>query len=411
MSQLQNEELHNQCKLFCEKSIELIKLSLGNFQNMGFLEKMIFMAQNDKIFSKIQEYENAIKLMKEDEVISKQLGVLVGTYRGKGKMEAHQLLNNLIQQSIEDYLENRKFVEKLFDESYYQLESFFYNDKIPISHKLLIGNFKSENTIVVEDDIIIRPMTVNEKDFFKITGMMGIMNKYSYLTHVLEHVVNVQKLIGDQEPSEKREPNTEFDILEKLLSALRLFKKGKIIAGVFMTQSTSNIPVMGTSWYERGLVSSYSSSEYILKSEELSEFRDLWKLVLESKYHQSKSVSIAIRRFNYAYDREKNEDEIIDYLISFEALFFKNEKQELREKLSRRVARLLENDFDNRKRLSKTIKDFYDKRSSIVHGDETEISPEYVNEIQDVLRKSIKKILEKILTQHHDEIIDHLDFD
>jgi len=146
-------------------------------------------------------------------------------------------------------------------------------------------------------------------------------------------------------------------------------------------------------------------------SEETPELIKFWKLILDSRYHQSKSVSIAIRRFNYAYDREKNEDEIIDYLISFEALFFKKDTQELSEKLSRRVARLLEDNFDNRKKLSKNIKDFYTKRSQIVHGVETEISSEYVDEIQEVLRKSIKKVLEKILTQHHDDIIDHLDFD
>ena len=92
-------------------------------------------------------------------------------------------------------------------------------------------------------------------------------------------------------------------------------------------------------------------------------------------------------------------------------MLFKSETQELSEKLSRRVARLLEDDFDNRKKLSKNIKDFYNKRSKIVHGVETEITDEYVDQIQEVLRKSLKKILEKILSQHHEDVIDHLDFD
>jgi hypothetical protein len=83
----------------------------------------------------------------------------------------------------------------------------------------------------------------------------------------------------------------------------------------------------------------------------------------------------------------------------------------LSEKLSRRVARLLEDDFENRKKLYRTMKDFYNKRSKVVHGIDTEISSEYVNKIQEVLRKSIKKILQGILTRHHEDIIDHLDFD
>ncbi|MCH8014066.1 MAG: hypothetical protein IH823_04655 [Candidatus Dadabacteria bacterium] len=321
-----------------------------------------------------------------------------------------------IESQVKEYiksidLEKQIFDKESFDDLYKDVESFFYSDKISISYKILIGNFESETSIKINDNLQIRPMTISERSFSEDKTMLGVMNQYYSLSHVIEHIVYEEKLFGDEKPKDAQNRINKYEVPEKILSALRLFKKGKIHSGVFMTQATSSVHNMGTSWSERGLRFPTSSSKYTLNSTEASEFIKLWKLISDSRYHQSKSVSIAIRRFNYAYDREKNDDEIIDYLISFEALFFKSETQELSEKLSRRVARLLEDNFDNRKKLSKNIKDFYNKRSKIVHGIETEISSEYVDEIQEVLRKSIKKVLEKILTQHHDDIIDHLDFD
>ena len=411
MYQLHSQELHDQCQILCNKSLELLKPSLAEYQNKSSMEKMIYFFKMDRVFSKIPEYENAIELMKKDRIISNHLDKLVGNSHGKSRVTAKSFLRNLLEVSLDTYLENNIFDKNLFDELYEDFESFFYNDTFAIAHKIIVGNFESDEVIKIDDNLQIRPITKREKDFFSDSRMMGMISRFHDLTHVIEHIVYEEKLIGDAESKTKRNTSNEYDVAEKVLSALRLFKKGKIMAGVFMTQTNSTIHNMGTSWSERGLRYPSHSSTYTLNDREISDFIKFWKLISDSRYHQSKSVSIAIRRFNNAYDREKNEDEIIDYLIAFEALLFKSETQELSEKLSRRVARLLETNFNNRKRLSKTIKDFYNKRSRIVHGIETEITSEYVDDIQEVLRKSIKKILEKILIQHHEDIIDHLDFD
>ena len=80
-------------------------------------------------------------------------------------------------------------------------------------------------------------------------------------------------------------------------------------------------------------------------------------------------LNIAISRFNYAYERNKLEDKLIDYMIAFEALFFKHgEIGEFRHKLAVRVARFLKQNYDERKEIMKRMMEFYDKRSAIVHG-------------------------------------------
>ena len=406
-----NQKLHDKCKILCDTTIELLKPRLTDHYQKSRFDRIIFISQIENKFSKIPEYQESIELMKNDKTISKHLNILVGNYYSKSRIEASSVLRNLIEVSLRKYSEKNLFNDNSFNELYEDFESFFYDDKIRMSYKIFITNFTSDTPIKIEDNLQIRPMTIYEKDFFSDSMMMGLSSRYNFLTHVIEQIGYQEKLIGDEAPKNSVDIRKEYDVVEKVLSALRLFKKGKIISSLVMTQETSLIHSMGTSYSERGQQNLSSSQKYTLNSEEILEFIKFWKLIADSRYHQSKSVGIAIRRFNYAYDREKNEDEIIDYLIAFEALLFKSETQELSEKLSRRVARLLEEDFDSRKRAYKTIKDFYNKRSKIVHGVETEITPEYVDEIQEVLRKSIKKVLEKILTQHHEDIIDHLDFD
>lgn len=412
MYQPHNQKLYDKCKILCDTIIDVLKPNLIGYYQKSHFDRIIFISQLETKFSKIPEHDEAIKLMKSDPMLSKHLEVLVGNYLSKGRMEAQTILHKLVEESLRTYSEKNTFDKVSFDELYNDFESFFYTDKIKMSYKILISNFTSETPIKIDDNLLIRPMTTRERDFFSDYRMTGLLSsQYHFLTHVIEHIDYQEKLIGDATPKIPVDIRREYEVVEKILSALRLFKKGKIVSGIFMTQAVSIIHNMGTSYSERGQRNYITSPKYTLNSKEISDFIKFWKLIVDSRYHQSKSVSIAIRRFNYAYDREKNEDEIIDYLIAFEALLFKSETQELSEKLSRRVARLLENDFDSRKRLSKIIKDFYNKRSKIVHGVETEITPEYVDEIQEVLRKSIKKILEKILIQHHEDIIDHLDFD
>jgi len=267
-----NQELHDQCQILCNKSLELLKPSLPEYQNKANLEKMFFIIEKEKLFSKVPEYENAIKLMKEDEIISKHLETLVGNYYSKSRIEAQSFLRNLLEASLEKFLENNILDDDLFDKLYDDLESFFYNDTIPMSHKIIIGNFKSDTPIQIDENLQIRPMTSSERSFFSDNKMMGMISRFHDLTHVIEHIVYEEKLIGEAESKVKVDIRKEYDVVEKVLSTLRLFKKGKIFSSVFMTQTTSNIHSMGTSWSERGPRYPSSSSTYTLNTEEISDF-------------------------------------------------------------------------------------------------------------------------------------------
>ncbi|MFQ5819346.1 MAG: hypothetical protein ACE5I5_05105 [Candidatus Heimdallarchaeota archaeon] len=145
---------------------------------------------------------------------------------------------------------------------------------------------------------------------------------------------------------------------------------------------------------------------------EEKEFQNFWNRLNQIDLGQFVSLNIAIRRFNDAYERERLEDKLIDHMIAFEALYFKEgEMGEFRHKLAVRSARFLKQSYEDRKEIIRQMKEFYDKRSKIVHGEKVTLNKKFINDVEDHLRNSIKRFIERIQTSNHDAIISHLDLD
>jgi len=127
---------------------------------------------------------------------------------------------------------------------------------------------------------------------------------------------------------------------------------------------------------------------------------------------QPKHFAIAIRRFESAYERINPADKLLDFMIAYEALFFKQgETGEFRHKLSTRVSKLLGKSYQKRKIIAKETNEFYRKRSSIVHGEEVTIPAGFVDKVESYLRDSIKILMERLQDQDYNEIISQLDLD
>ena len=411
-SNVKNTELYALCKKFVRKITEELDPKIVQDQKFSSLGLILFISKLEEVYKNYSEYKDCIKCMKSDEIINAHLDTLVGTHQTRIRVEPNRILYHMLEKQIKRYDPTKKFDNESFDKSYDNIEKFFYNDKIPIASKIPIKDFQANSTIDFGNDIRIRPITQDEKDFFQNVENFGMLGHSEYnFTHVIEQIFFVDKIIGEPSEIQKTQFNN-FEMLEKLINALRLFKKGKFQYVFSETTSALDFPETGITYSERPIrLSRFPSSTYTLSDKEIPELRKFWKFFISSRYHLSKPIDLAIRRFNFAYDRTNEEDQIIDYLIAYESLFFKNEKQELREKISRRVATLLENNFEKRKILAHEIKDIYDKRSSIVHGDEASITSDFTIRVEEILRTSIKEFLKRIETQSHDDVIDHLDFD
>lgn len=65
---------------------------------------------------------------------------------------------------------------------------------------------------------------------------------------------------------------------------------------------------------------------------------------------------------------------------------------------------------DKRRGVFESMKDFYNKRSKVVHGEQVEFEYDFVRTVEDYLRRSIKLFLECSQTDFN-EILTHLDLD
>ncbi|HKZ45601.1 MAG TPA: hypothetical protein VJ343_02755, partial [archaeon] len=230
--------------------------------------------------------------------------------------------------------------------------------------------------------------------------------------YVIEFDYETKKLFGEMQTGRAHQPDVNpWDKIHMLTTALRLFKSGIIGIDTIKTEQILDVPIIvsGTSSYMHG---SYIGPKYYLIKAEVDDFKRFRKDFNKIDLNSLDYIRVAVRRFNYAYERGNLEDKLIDFMVAFEALFFKQgEFGEFRHKLSVRVSRFLEQDYNKRRLIAKDMGDFYEARSQIVHGEKVELKHDLVKTVEDQLRRSIKLFFESLQKSDHDEIISHLDLD
>lgn len=100
--------------------------------------------------------------------------------------------------------------------------------------------------------------------------------------------------------------------------------------------------------------------------------------------------NVAQRRLLLGMERKSLEDRLIDYMIGLEALYLPDTNLELSFRLSLRIAFLLRSDPSERKKLYSFIKQMYDTRSNIVHGNKYSLIENDISKLEGLLRESLK---------------------
>jgi hypothetical protein len=353
--------------------------------------------------------------MESDAVVSRHVGKLVGTWRGRIRREAWDYLDHILTRLLKSYYEQKEFDRELFQKMYHDLEEFFYNDTIPLVETVPLHNFTGDvDNIDLGDGILIRKITTNEKEHFLDSAKWSSSLPYLHiigLRYVIE-LRNNEKKVFDDDDRRNMERTDSTETIDRLITVLRLFKEGIFGVNAIRGKCDLDIPVLGIGTRSGLSFKYFHGKTYNLSQNEIPEFKNLWQLMYKADLSADKSLHLAIRRFNYAYERDRYEDKLMDYMIAFEALFFKRgEVGEFAHKLASRVSHLLKDNFDDRKDVFNGMKDFYKKRGDVVHGEDTTIDQTFVNNVEEYLRQSIKIFLNRLKTQNHQDIIEHLDLD
>jgi len=196
-----------------------------------------------------------------------------------------------------------------------------------------------------------------------------------------------------------QQENTSYQLVD-LITALKLYQKGRIVAGLLTSakyQNSEFIITGNTIWTAVSNILFFEEKPiYKLRQSELQKFITLFQQIrLWRASGILDNVEIALERFHSSYHGDI-EDRIIDQMIAFESLFISADEKWIKKKLSLRTAFLIRNRTDHRNIVVSNMKKSYKYRSNIVHDN----NPPHRDTLRDAvdytgyyLRHSILKFL------------------
>lgn len=378
-------------------------------------EYYIFVDRHRKEIEALPEFGDWMHAMRADPTITKHFESLVGTSHGSIGRSAWEYFVHLLLKQLSSSGDKCEFDAETFDQSYRRLKRFFYRDVVEFRAFSPLQNFSTDVDVIdLSGKLRIRKIIDRELEELLDASSYGSVIPFGEIPsyrYAMELEYETEKIFGEMK-IEDIKPIPDQVLFGKLLTGLRMFKPGTVGFNFIKTIPAADSPGVfaGTRFgleYRR-----YWGSGYALTGPEVEAFKDFWKSFSEIDLEQRAQVGIAISRFNYAYERQGLEDKLIDYMIAFEALFFKTgEWGEYRHKLGVRVARLLAKEYDDRKAIAKEMMEFYDARSKVVHGEKTSLKSGFVEKVEQYLRESIMHFIRLAQTTDYDEIISRLDLE
>ncbi len=366
------------------------------------------------LISNTKEFKTLLNVIKFDQVISTQINTLVGTCIGRSTFR----IENVIPKLTKLFLSDEGIIEfddSLFTTEYLNIENSLYTKCIKLERITpLCGFYSDTSEILLDDNISIVELSDREIiEALKLGIRIGLSIGdtdliFNIQKFAIKFSCELQKVTGETVKVDKiddQHPFVKGIVEDNILSSLRIFKAGKVYPLTTITKSES-IFHQGTSYTISKSVKPSSFRTYQLLRNEIEDFVSLWNLISKISLPDKHFLSVAMRRFSQANERERIEDKIIDLAICAEALFLgsgSSSDGELSYRLSHRAAMFIEEKAEKQKVIFKFMKDAYDVRSRIVHGDALKLPkkedgsecslPEFSDVLEDYLRLSIKKML------------------
>ncbi len=299
-----------------------------------------------------------------------------------------------------------------FDKSYKEFEEYFSSTKSSYVAIAPLNNFESESSeIDFGNGLKIRQITENE---FDLLHRIATNNHSSFGGFSFPEILGVKYVLELQYEANKNSYGGEYGRpFEMLISALRIYKSGQV------RYNTTVVRAGG--WQPYGGIVTTSNTEkkmlfgdlYKVDAQETTELKEFWNIFKQFDFNRNKFLDIAIMRLNYAYERPKLEDKLIDFFISLEAMFLTgSEKSELRYRLAIRMAKFLGTTPENKNQIFGDIKKAYRLRSEVVHGvsviNQQEVSG-LTPKIENYTRRSIRDFIDELKTKSYETIMSNLD--
>ncbi len=279
-----------------------------------------------------------------------------------------------------------------------------YTGPDKLTHDEVTKLFKERNKKVVKginlvDGVKLR--LASKEDFEDLNtvcqGPFGPAKKYSPRTYVF-----VKHFKGEVDYEVEQ-------VIRNTLLALRLLKDGYVSAGPIFYIVISEHRRLSLTTFDEEESNRDRMLGYALKFNEIPTLRKILRKLQAVDFAERKSLNLACRRFARGYEEKDPEDRLIDFIIAFEALLLKGEKRvpSPGKAIAIACSTLLGKNEEQREQIKRTLTEAYSIRNCVVHGSdlprtkpdsESEFQmdtlDDFVSEIEDFLRESIKKLLD-----------------
>ncbi|WP_235596282.1 HEPN domain-containing protein [Leptospira weilii] len=373
--------------------------------------KPVISELNDE-FKKLNSYLNTQRLAEEDEIFGSHLNKQVGTVFGSRNISFEDIVHScLIHQLPKDEIPVFNF-EK-YSEITEEIEADFLSPTISRIEITPLFGFRSDELLIpLADGLSIEILPEKEISNLLSSGIPMSLGSFSdniadvLYKHAIVRVSKLTKIIGSNNGEIQETKNQSHITNNTIISALQLFKFGTVfpVADISRNIGFFSIGSSMSSGYPRfGLRSSY-----VLSKKEIEEFLILWnKIYTLAPEKIPHFLEVALRRFADGTLRPNLEDQIIDLLISAEAIFLSSggsDQGELKYRLAHRAALFLESEPKKQKEIFDFMKKAYDIRSKFVHGSGSKISfpkkedgtnmnmHDFERRTREIMRRSIFKV-------------------
>jgi hypothetical protein len=352
----------------------------------------------------LPEFNSCVEVMAGDEKIKTIMGKVVGTNGFPIIIQNEERC--IIILLTEAYFSNTDYDLESFEKVYLSFEDFFNSDSIKLKDTSRLYNFSMEgDELDLGDGVFIRKIGNQNEDPENIIELIDRPDTvFSKSLFVMERYYSRKKIIGNEHDNETRnsaKSSETGDKFEWIIRALRILKSSGVYRDDHIkTDSITFIPSVGYasrtdfSFFENTVI----GKKCVIESSEIDRFRLIYNSLNKEVIYSSKKkkddkdilnrMNIAISRLSFGMERKRIEDKFIDYLIGMEALYLPDGNQELRYRLSLRVAFNL-SEKGQRKDTFDFMKRMYDERGHIVHGGKNELTKDDVLKVEELLRKSI----------------------
>jgi len=263
-----------------------------------------------------------------------------------------------------------EFNKEIFNKLYEGIEAYCYNPTVRLVHTAPLFYFDmeaGEEAISLAPNLVIRRLTAQERSdlWHRVPDIPSLSRQdIYYLRFAIEAT------------SETNKHNPIYDSRESFInleSLLRLIIRQPVainfvlqhqepwfnssaIIGSLYTWSTTRL---------QRLMPSYTPIAFTAQHVKI--LQKLWSGCVS--IGNKTQFTLALHRLSSSYDEAKIEDKLLDLWIGLEALFSQGINMELRYRISLRIAYFLGKTATARNKIFKRVRESYDCRSSVVHGE------------------------------------------